>query len=53
MEATIRFLANDLLEGRGTPGHALDIAALYLATQLRSYGCEPGPTAPFDVSLTN
>jgi hypothetical protein len=40
-EATIRFLADDLLEGRGTPSRGLDIAALYLAAELRSAGWQP------------
>ncbi len=40
-EATIRFLADDLLEGRGTPSRGLDIAALYLANELREAGWEP------------
>ncbi len=41
LEADIRFLADDLLEGRGTPSRGLDIAALYLAGQLRSAGWAP------------
>jgi hypothetical protein len=40
-EATIRFLADDLLEGRGTPSRGLDVAALYLANELRSAGWQP------------
>jgi len=40
-EAAIRFLADDLLEGRGTPGRGLDIAALYLANELRAAGWKP------------
>jgi hypothetical protein len=38
----IRFLADDLLEGRGTgePGHRL--AAAYVASQLQGMGLEPG-----------
>jgi hypothetical protein len=41
LSAHIRFLADDLLEGRapGTPGHA--IAARYLAAQLQGLGVEP------------
>jgi len=41
LSAHVRFLADDLLEGRapGTPGHA--IAARYLAAQLQSAGAEP------------
>jgi len=42
LESDIRFLADDLLEGRGTPGRGLDIAALYLAEQLRAVGWKPG-----------
>lgn len=42
IEADIRFLADDLLEGRGTPGRGLDIAALFLAESLRAAGFEPG-----------
>ena len=41
VEATIRFLADDLLEGRGTPSRGLDISALYLANELREAGWEP------------
>lgn len=41
-EADLRFLADDLLEGRGTPSRGLDVAALYLANQLREAGWEPG-----------
>ena len=41
VEATIRFLADDLLEGRGTPGRGLDISALYLANELRAAGWKP------------
>ena len=40
-EATVRFLADDLLEGRGTPSRGLDIAALYLANELRAAGWQP------------
>jgi len=40
-EATVRFLADDLLEGRGTPSRGLDIAALYLGNELRAAGWEP------------
>jgi len=45
LSAHIRFLADDLLEGRapGTPGHAL--AARYLAAQLQAAGAEPAGAA--------
>ena len=41
IEAHVRFLADDLLEGReaGTRGH--ELAALYVATQFRLMGLEP------------
>jgi Zn-dependent M28 family amino/carboxypeptidase len=42
IEADLRFLADDLLEGRATPSRGLDVAALYLASQLRAAGWEPG-----------
>ncbi len=41
LEAAISFLADDLLEGRGTPSRGLDTAALYLVNQLRAAGWEP------------
>ncbi len=40
-EATIRFLADDLLEGRATPSRGLDISALYLANELRAARWRP------------
>jgi hypothetical protein len=42
LEASVKFLADDLLEGRATPSRGLDLAALYLANQLRSAGLQPG-----------
>jgi Zn-dependent M28 family amino/carboxypeptidase len=36
-----RFLADDLLEGRGTGARGGDIAAHYIATQFALYGLEP------------
>lgn len=42
LEADVRFLADDALEGRGTPGRGLDTAAAYLETQLRLAGVRPG-----------
>jgi hypothetical protein len=38
LEASIRYLADDRLEGRGTPGRGLDLAAEYLATELEAAG---------------
>jgi len=37
----VEFLADDLLEGRGAGSRGYDIAAAYVATQLRLYGLEP------------
>ncbi len=42
LEATVEFLASDVLRGRGTPSAELDIAAAYLASQLKSAGWKPG-----------
>ena len=42
LEADVRFLSDDALEGRGTPGRGLDTAAAYLETQLRLAGVRPG-----------
>ena len=42
LEATIRFLADDLLEGRATPSRGLEMAALYLANELRAAAWQPG-----------
>jgi hypothetical protein len=41
LSAHIRFLADDLLEGRGTGTRGHAIAARYLATQLQALGFEP------------
>lgn len=43
IEGHIYFLADDLLEGRGTGSRGLDIAASYLANRLRSYGIHTNP----------
>ena len=42
--AHIRFLADDLLEGRGTGSRGYDIAAKYVATQFEALGLEPAGT---------
>ena len=39
--AHVRFLADDLLEGRGTGSRGGDIAAHYIATQFALYGLKP------------
>jgi Zn-dependent M28 family amino/carboxypeptidase len=41
MRAHIRFLASDLLEGRGPGTRGDELAQLYIATQLQSYGVKP------------
>ncbi|MDR3749608.1 MAG: M28 family peptidase [Acidobacteriota bacterium] len=41
IRAHVKFLASDLLEGRGTGARGGDIAAEYIATQLESYGLKP------------
>jgi len=37
----VRFLAHDLLEGRGTGQRGGDLAAEYMATQFAEYGLKP------------
>src|SRR5580698_8900187 len=41
IRAHVRFLAHDLLEGRGTGQRGGDIAAEYIATQFAEYGLKP------------
>jgi Zn-dependent M28 family amino/carboxypeptidase len=41
IRAHVRFLSDDLLEGRGTGARGGDIAAHYIATQFALYGLEP------------
>lgn len=42
IEADVRFLADDLLEGREAGTRGFDLAALYVASQYRLIGLEPG-----------
>ncbi len=42
LRAHLRFLADDLLEGRGTGTRGFDLAALYVATQFEAAGLAPG-----------
>ena len=42
IEADVRFLADDLLEGREAGTRGFDLAALYVAAQYRLIGLEPG-----------
>src|SRR5689334_19024866 len=44
MAAHVRFLADDLLEGRGTGTRGYDIAARYVASQFEALGLEPAGT---------
>ena len=41
LKGHVSFLASDALEGRGTPSRGQDIAAEYIAAQLRRAGIEP------------
>jgi len=41
IEAHVRFLSHDLLEGRGTGARGGDIAAQYIAAQFALYGLKP------------
>ena len=41
MEAHVQFLADDLLEGRGTATRGYDLAALYVATEFQQLGLRP------------
>ena len=42
LEAHVRFLSDDLLEGRGTGTRGYDLAASYVATQFEQVGLLPG-----------
>lgn len=39
--AHLEFIAHDLLEGRDTPSRGLDLATLYVASQLKLWGVDP------------
>ena len=41
IDAHIRFLSDDLLEGRGLGGRGIETAALYQESRFREYGLEP------------
>ncbi len=41
VRATVEFLADDLLEGRGTGKRGHELAALYLASRYRALGLQP------------
>lgn len=42
LEAPIRFLSDDLLEGRGVGSRGDELARLYIRTQLQLFGLRPG-----------
>jgi len=42
LRAHVRFLADDLLEGRGTATRGHEIAAKYVASEFESMGLKPG-----------
>ena len=44
LEATVRYLADDLLEGRGTGTRGYDLAAHYVATRMLALGLESAGT---------
>ncbi|PYP81658.1 MAG: peptidase M28 [Gemmatimonadetes bacterium] len=58
IDAHLRFLATDLLEGRAPGTRGGRLAAEYIATELRAYGVEPGVNGsyfqpvPIDVMAT-
>ena len=58
IDAHLRFLSSDLLEGRAPGTRGGRLAAEYIATQLRAYGVEPGVNGsyfqpvPIDVLTT-
>jgi len=58
IDAHLRFLASDLLEGRAPGTRGGRLAAEYIATELRAYGVEPGVNGsyfqqvPIDVMST-
>jgi len=41
LRAHLELIADDLLEGRDTPSRGLDLAALYISTQLKLWGVKP------------
>jgi hypothetical protein len=47
LRADVGFLADDQLEGRGTPSRGLELAALYLASQLEAAGVPPAVSGSY------
>ncbi len=50
--APLRFLSHDLLEGRGVASRGDELARLYIATQLESWGYQPGAGSDFVVAAS-
>lgn len=48
LRAHVKFLADDLLEGRGTGTRGFDLAARYVAAQFEAMGLEPAGTGGFE-----
>lgn len=42
LRGNLSFLASDVLQGRNTPSHGLDVAAEFIAASFRRAGLEPG-----------
>ena len=42
LRSYLEFIASDELEGRDTPSRGLDIAAMYIAQHLKTWGIKPG-----------
>jgi hypothetical protein len=42
LKAHLEFVASDEMEGRDTPSRGLDVATLYVATQMKLWGAQPG-----------
>src|SRR5439155_22179601 len=59
IDAHLKFLSSDLLEGRAPATRGGQLAASYIASQLRAYGLKPGldtsylQTVPIDVVTAN
>lgn len=52
LRGDVTFLAADELEGRGTPSRGLDLAALYLETQLQAAGVAPAVSGAYRQTYT-
>jgi hypothetical protein len=52
LKGDVYFLADDLLQGRQTPGEGLNLAALYLANQLEAYGLKPANAGSYYQNVT-